>query len=407
MTHAVRPSGHARSRRMVYLDHAATTPVRPEALEALLEGLGSVGNASSLHAAGRYVRRRAEESREALAAALGAEPREVVLTSGGTEADNLAVKGLFWARRTQDARRTRVVVSAVEHHAVLDAARWLARHEGATVVEVGVDGWGRLDVDALRVELEAQADRIALVSVMWANNEVGTVQPLGEVVALAQPHGIPVHSDAVQAVGHVDVAFGASGLAALSLSGHKIGAPVGVGALLARRDVALEPVLHGGGQERGVRSGTVDAPGAAALAAAVSSAVEGQPREAARLTALRDRLVAGVLASIDGAELRGAQPGFERLPGNAHVTIAGTTAETVLFLLDAAGIAAASGSACRAGVEQPSHVLLAMGASDAEARSSLRLTLGHTSTAADVDAVLGVLPDVVARARRAARAGVA
>lgn len=385
---------------LAYLDHAATTPVRPEALAAYAAALAHVGNPASAHGAGRAARRRLEESREGIAAALGARPREVVLTSGGTEADNLAVKGLFWARRAQDPRRTRVLVSAVEHHAVLDAARWLAVRQGATVVELAVDAEGRLDLDALRDELAAHAAQVALVSVMWANNEVGTVQPLPEVVAVAAAHGVPVHADAVQAVGQVPVDVGAAGLTALSLSGHKLGGTPGTGALLVRTDADVVPLLHGGGQERGVRSGTADAAGAAALAVAVAAgAAEAAGPGAQRLARLQRRLV-DALACLDGVHLRGAPPGPGRLPGNVHVTVEGASAEVLLYLLDTAGIAASSGAACRAGVEQPSHVLLAMGASTAEAASALRLTLGHTSTDAEVDAVLEVLPGVVERARR-------
>ncbi len=390
-----------RSSARAYLDHAATSPLRPQAREALLAALDDVGNPASLHGAGRAARRRLETAREDLAAALGTSPREVILTSGGTEADNLAIKGVFWARRAGDPRRTRVVVSAVEHHAVLDAAHWLGARQGARVVEIGVDALGCVDLDALAAELAAHSGEVALVSVMWANNEVGTIQPVADVVALAGRHGIPVHADAVQAVGQVPLDFAASGLAALTVSGHKVGAPVGVGALLARRDLPLEAVLHGGGQERGVRSGTQDAPSAAAFAAALGAAVTALPQESRRLAALRDRLLDGALASVDGLTLRGAPPGARRLPGNAHVTVAGATAEVLLYLLDSAGIAASSGSACRAGVEQASHVLLAMGASEVEARGALRFTLGHTTTEADVDAVLAALPDAVERARRA------
>lgn len=393
-----------------YLDHAATTPLRPEARAALLGVLDAVrpgsalplGNPSATHAAGRAARRRLEEAREAVAGALGAQAREVVLMAGGTEADNLAVKGIAWARRSADPRRNRVLVSAVEHHAVLDPARWLADHDGMTVVELPVDATGRVLADALEAELAAHGERVALVSVMWANNEVGTVQPVAEVVAAAARHGVPVHADAVQAIGQVSVDFGRSGLAAMTVSGHKVGGPVGTGALVVRRDVGLVPVLHGGGQERGVRSGTPDVAGAVAFAAAVGAAVAAQPAEAERLAALRDRLIAGAVGAVDGLTVRGAVPGTGRLPGNAHATVAGADAEALLFLLDAAGIAASSGSACRAGVEQPSHVLLAMGASEAEARGALRFTLGHTTTTADVEAVLGVLPEVVGRARAAA-----
>lgn len=381
----------------VYLDHAATTPVRPAALHALVTASAEVGNPSSAHGAGRAARRRLEDAREALAAAVGAEPAEVILTSGGTEADNLAVKGLFWSRRAAEPARRRIVVSAVEHHAVLDAARWLADHEGGQVVEVGVDRTGRLDLAALRAELARHGDETALVSVMWANNEVGTLQPVGEVVACAQSLGIPVHSDAVQAVGTVPVRFAGSGLAALSLSGHKLGAPVGVGALVVRRDVALVPVQHGGGQERGVRSGTLAAASAAAFAAAAAEAVREQAGEADRLVRLRDRLLDG-LAAVEGVTVRGAR-GAGRLPGNAHVTVAGVEAEVLLYLLDRAGVAASSGAACQAGVEQVSHVLTAMGVGQDEARGAVRFTLGRTSGAADVDAVLELWGGVVRRAR--------
>ncbi len=387
-----------------YLDHAATTPVRRAAVDAFVRASASVGNPSSSHAFGRAARRLVDEAREGVAAALGAQPGEVILTGGGTEADNLAVKGLFWSRRSADPRRTRVLVSAIEHHAVLDAARWLAEHDGAQVVELPVDSRGRLDLEVLDAQLDLHADEVALISVMWANNEVGTLQPVDDVVAAARRHGIPVHSDAVQALGHVPVDFATSGLAALALSGHKLGAPVGVGALVARRDVELTPVLHGGGQERGVRSGTVPAALAASLAAGLAAAVDAREREAARISALRDELLDGILASIPGVTARGAAPGPGRLPGNLHLTVDDADAEVMLFLLDSAGIAASSGSACQAGVEQVSHVLSAMGVGDEQARGALRLSLGHTSTLDDVEAVLAALPAVVERSRLARKA---
>ncbi|NLE70981.1 MAG: cysteine desulfurase [Actinomycetales bacterium] len=390
----------------VYLDHAATTPVRPAALAALTEVAGRVGNPSSTHGPGRAARRTVEEARELVADRLGAHPTEVVLTGGGTEADNLAVCGLYWARTAADPRRRRVVVSAVEHHAVLDPARWLAERAGAELVLLPVDAAGRVEPAALEAELAAHGDETALVSVMWANNEVGTVQPVAEVAHLARAHGVPVHADAVQAVGQVPVDLAASGLDALTVSAHKVGGPVGVGALLLRRDVAVAPVLHGGGQERGVRSGTVPAALAAAFAAALDAATADLGGTTARLAVLRDRLVAGVLAAVPDAVVRGAWPpgggdAPARLPANAHVTIPGCDSEALLFLLDRHGIAASAGSACRAGVQQPSHVLSAMGVPDADSRGALRLTLGWISTDADVDALLAVIGDVVARARAA------
>jgi cysteine desulfurase len=397
-----------------YLDHAATTPMSPAALEAFVAELAKNGNPSSLHAAGRAARRVVEESREAVAAALGARPSEVVFTAGGTESDNLAVKGLFWGRRTTEPRRRRILVSAVEHHAVLDPAFWMAEHTGAEIVLLPVDDDGRLDLDALRAELAAKADEVALISVMWANNEVGTIQPVQEVVQIARPYGIPVHSDAAQAVGQVPVDFAASGLDALTVSGHKLGGPMGVGALIAKRGLPLTPVLHGGGQERGVRSGTLDTPAIRAFGVAVAEAARDRVQRAEHLATLRDELVRGVLGAVPEAVLRGPDPieaPADRLPGNAHFTFPGCEGDSLLYLLDSAGVQTSTGSACQAGVPQPSHVLLAMGVSEEEARGALRFTLGVTSTREDVARLLDALPQVVARAQAAglssARPGVA
>ncbi|GAA2228963.1 cysteine desulfurase family protein [Promicromonospora sukumoe] len=384
-----------------YLDHAATTPMSAAALAAYVAEAQRTGNASSLHSAGRTSRRAVEEARETLAKSLGARPSEVIFTSGGTEADNLAIKGIFWGRRAQDTRRTRVLVSAVEHHAVLDPAFWLAGHAGAEIVLLPVDGEGRLDLDALRAELAAHAAETALISVMWANNEVGTIQPVRDVVRAARPYGIPVHTDAVQAVGQTEVDFAESGVDAMTVSAHKLGGPVGVGALLARRDLALDAVLHGGGQERGVRSGTLDAASIAAFGVATRHAVGCLPQRAARLRALRDDLVARVGVAAPSAVLRGPEPAGDRLPANAHFTFPGAEGDSLLYLLDSAGVQASTGSACQAGVPQPSHVLLAMGVPEAEARGALRFTLGATSTEADVDRLVAALPQVVARAQAA------
>ncbi|TQK72228.1 MULTISPECIES: cysteine desulfurase family protein [unclassified Nocardioides] len=385
--------------RTVYLDHAATTPMTDVAVEAMTAHLREVGNASSLHASGRRARRVVEESRETVAQALGCRPGEVVFTSGGTEADNLAVKGLYWSRRDADPRRTRILATAVEHHAVLDALAWLEEHEGADVELLPVDHDGRLEVDALRAAVEREPESVALVTVMWANNEVGTLQPVGEVVAVARPHGIPVHTDAVQAVGATPVDFAASGVDALSLSGHKVGGPQGVGALVVRREVELAALVHGGGQERDVRSGTLDVPAIAGFAAAVELAVKQQSEHAARLTGLRDDLVDAVRRAVPDAVLNGDPVG--RLPGNAHLSFPGCEGDSLLMLLDARGIECSTGSACSAGVPQPSHVLLAMGRTSDEARSSLRFSLGHTSSASDVEAVAGAIGAVVERARAA------
>jgi cysteine desulfurase len=381
---------------VTYLDHAATTPMLPAAIEAMTAELGQVGNASSLHAPGRRARRVVEESREIIAEAFDARPSEVIFTGSGTEADNLAVKGLYWARRAADPRRTRVLASSVEHHAVLDAVQWLADHEGAQVEWIPVDEYGRVHPDTLRAMV---GDDVALITVMWANNEVGTVQPVAELAAVAREHAIPFHTDAVQAAGALAVGFAASGADSLAITGHKIGGPVGVGALLLTKGVAPVPVLHGGGQERDIRSGTLDVPAIAGFAAAVQAAGEGRAAHVRDIAVLRDDLIARVRAAVPDAILNGDP--VHRLPGNAHFSFPGCEGDALLMLLDARGIACSTGSACSAGVSQPSHVLLAMGADAARARGSLRFTLGHTSTAADVDAVAEAIGPVVERARRA------
>lgn len=387
----------------VYLDHAATTPMVPVALAAMTEQLRVVGNPSSLHRAGRTARRVVEESRETIAQALRARPSEVVFTSGGTEADNLAVKGLFWSRREADPRRVRILASAVEHHAVLDCVEWLAGHEGAEPVWLDVDELGRVRPETVRAAIDRDPAAVALVTVMWANNEVGTVQPIADIVAIAHSYGIPVHSDAVQAVGQLPIDFAASGLDALTISGHKVGGPLGVGALIVARDLSLTPVQHGGGQERDLRSGTLDTPAIAGFAAAVRDAVASQPERAAALVELREDLIRRVLIAVPDAVLNG-DPGVgagERLPGNAHFGFPGCEGDALLMLLDARGVECSTGSACTAGVARPSHVLLAMGSDDERARGTLRFSLGHTSTEADVDALLAVLPGAVERAKRA------
>ncbi|MGW2255060.1 cysteine desulfurase family protein [Kitasatospora sp. NPDC001660] len=386
---------------MPYLDHAATTPMLPEAFEAMTAHLGVVGNASSLHAAGRRARRVVEEARESLAESLGARPSEIVLTGGGTESDNLAVKGLYWARRDADPARTRVLCSPVEHHAVLDAVHWLFEHEGATVEYLPVDGLGRVHPQALREAIERDPGSVALVTVMWANNEVGTVQPVRELAAVAAEFGIPMHADAVQALGQVPVSFADSGLTAVTVTGHKIGGPFGIGALLLSRGATPVPLLHGGGQERDVRSGTLDAPAAAGFAAAAAIAVERRAEHAVALGALRDELIASVLAAVPDAVLNGDPAPEGRLPANAHFSFPGCEGDALLMLLDAQGIECSTGSACSAGVPQPSHVLLAMGADPLLARASLRFSLGHTSTQDDVLALAEVIAPAVQRARNA------
>ena len=377
----------------------------PEAIDAMTAAMVELGNPSSLHGSGRRARRRVEEAREQLAASLGARPSEVILTAGGTESDNLAVKGIYWARRAADPRRTRVLASTVEHHAVLDAVDWLVAHEGATVSWLDVDSDGRVAPDTLRAALAMYGAEAALVTVMWANNEVGTVQPIAELAAIAHEYDVPFHTDAVQAVASLPVDFAASGVDALSIAGHKLGGPYSSGALLLGRDIAAVPLLHGGGQERDIRSGTLDVPAAVGLATATTIAVSQRSSEVVRVRALRDRLVDGVRVIVPDAIVNGARA--ERLPTIAHLSFPGCEGDSLLMLLDARGIECSTGSACSAGVAQPSHVLLAMGASPALARASLRFSLGHTSTDADVDAVVDAIGPVVERARRAGVAAVA
>ena len=388
---------------LVYLDHAATAPMLPEAIAAMTEELARLGNPSSLHNAGRRARRVVEESREQIAEAFGARPSEVIFTGGGTEADNLAVKGLYWARRADGPRRRRVLVPATEHHAVLDSALWLASHESAEIGWLPVDGTGMVSADGLRAAIEADPGSAALVSVMWANNEVGTIAPVAELAAVCAQYQVPFHTDAVQAAAQVPVHLADSGADALTITGHKLGGPLGAGALLLARGAQPVPVLHGGGQESDIRSGTLDAPAIRGFAAAAQAVAKTRDSEAIRLAALRDDLVARVLAAVPDAVLNGAPPGPRRLPGNAHFSFPGCEGDALLMLLDARGIACSTGSACTAGVARPSHVLLAMGADEARARGSLRFSFGARSTREDCVAVGAVIGEAVERARRAGR----
>ncbi|MFJ8961428.1 cysteine desulfurase family protein [Lentzea sp. NPDC102401] len=379
---------------MAYLDHAATTPMHPQAVAAMTEALSTTGNASSLHTSGRRARRAIEEARENIADALGARPSEVLFTGGGTESDNLAVKGIYWA-----SGRRRVLASAVEHHAVLDAVEWLEQ-QGAEVTWLPTDRFGRVSPESVA---EALDDDVALVTTMWANNEVGTINPVHDIAAVCAARGVPFHTDAVQAVGAVPVDFAASGASALTMTGHKVGGPYGIGVLLLARDVKCTPLMHGGGQERDVRSGTLDVPSIVGLARAVRISVEEQASRAVEIAALRDELIASVRAVVPDVIVNGDPA--DRLPGNAHLTFPGCEGDSLLMLLDARGVECSTGSACTAGVAQPSHVLLAMGVEPALARGSLRFSLGHTSTRADVEKLVSVIGPVVERARTAGLAG--
>ncbi|MCI0155271.1 cysteine desulfurase [Leifsonia shinshuensis] len=395
----------------VYFDHAATTPLRPEAIAAFTDALGLVGNPSSIHSQGQQARRMLEEAREAVASTLGCDPIEVVFTSGGTEAINLAVKGMFWARNAERAR-PRILVPGGEHHATVDAVEWLERAEGASAEWLPLDPEGRIRADAVASALTVPDD-VALLTFLQVNNEVGTIQPADSLAALAASAGVPVHVDAVAAYGHLPIDFAGLGVDALSVSAHKIGGPVGIGALVLARTSAVVPLIHGGGQQRQVRSGTQDVAAAVAFAAAALAAEAERVVEAQRLTALRDRLIRGVRAAVPEAVLSGPEPGgtgvgvdtgvggAERVASNAHFVFPGAQGDSLLFLLDLAGVSVSTGSACQAGIPEPSHVLIAMGRSEQEARGALRFTLGRTSTDADVDALLRALPGAYAQASRA------
>jgi cysteine desulfurase len=395
----------------IYLDHAATVPMSAEVLAAYVEALSVVGNPSSIHSQGQNAKRMLEEAREQVAASLGADAVEVTFTSGGTEAINLAIKGLFWARNLPEGRLKalpgapegplaaphgvgfpRVLIAAGEHHATIDAAAWLAASEGAIVEEVPIDSLGRIDLDALERMLGPD---VALVSLLLANNEVGTVQPVEQVVELAARFDIPVHCDAVAAYGYLPIDFHSTGLAALSVSAHKIAGPVGVGALLIARTAKVVPLFHGGNQQR-ARSGTQDAAGAVAFGVAAARAASGIQARQARLRALRDHLIAGIRLAVPEAVLRGDP--VDRLAGNVHFTFPGCEGDSLLFLLDVAGFSVSTGSACQAGVPEASHVLLSMGVPESDARGALRMTLGASTTVAEIDALLGALPEAVARA---------
>jgi cysteine desulfurase len=383
----------------VYLDHAATTPIRPEVLAVYLDALQGTGNPSSVHKFGQDARNVLEAARESLALSVGSNRSEVIFTSGGTESDNLAVKGLYWARKGESPSRRIIITAATEHHGVLDPIYWLVDNQDAEVALVPVDSRGVFDLDWLAAFIDENADKIALISLMWANNETGVIADMKRIVELAGKYDLPVHSDAVAAFGHLPIDFNQSGLAAMSISAHKIGGPVGVGALIVGRAVKLTSLVHGGGQERGMRSGTMDAAGATAFAKAAELTIDQLAGHCLHVAKLRDRLVAGVLAIAP--DVRFSRGDAAGLPDNAHFTFPGCSADSMIFLLDAAGVSVSAGSACTAGVNRPSHVLLAMGRSENEASGALRVTLGYPSTDADVDAFLAALPSVYSSAKKA------
>lgn len=387
-----------------YLDHAATSPMSAEVAAAYLEALQVVGNPASTHGHGQRASETLEEARAEIAAALGCDHAELILTAGGTESVNLGIKGLYWARRRAGAGPV-ILVAEGEHHATVEAAEWLRDTQGARLVWLPIDGAGRLTPDTLRSAIAAAGpDQVALLSFLWVNNEVGTIQPVAELCGIAADAGIPSHVDAVAALGQVPVDFARSGAAVLSVSAHKIGGPVGVGALVLGRRTTVDPILHGGTQQRG-RSGTQDVAGAVAFAAAMRRAVgpDRHPTTAhtAAVTTLRDTLIAGIRSIDPEAVLRGPAPGPERAPGNAHFTFPGCQGDSLVFLLDAAGVSVSVGSACQAGVAESSHVLRAMGLPEDDAAGALRFTLGADTRAEEIERLLAALPDAIARARSA------
>jgi cysteine desulfurase len=374
----------------IYVDHAATTPLSPAAFKAITSQLQELGNPSSLHTHGRATRKALEDAREAIAQQVSCLPSEVIFTASGTEANNIALKGLWWNGKAHGKKV--VVISAVEHHAILDPAHWLETHEGAEVIQVPVDVHGVIDLDFLKDLITKRADEIAAVSIMHSNNETGVIQPIQEVVAMAGK--IPVHTDAVQSFKKVPLSYKDLGVTALTLSAHKVGGPLGIGALILRRAFEIPALLHGGGQEREIRSGTLNAPSIVAFSAA---ATEMYP--SAEVQTLRDNFIKAVHQAIPDAYVNGEAS--QRLPGIVNVTFPGTQSDTLLLLLDNAHVSASTGSACSAGVHEASHVLLAMGHTEATAQSSLRFSFGAASTQADVDFVMSVLPDVISTGRAA------
>ena len=369
----------------------------PVAIKALTAAMAKTGNASSLHTQGRSVRKDVEEAREAIALASGARPNEIIFTGSGTEANNLAVKGFYWSAVAQDPKRNVIVIAAFEHHAILEPVEWLEKHEGAVLIYIPITPSGAVDLDALATIITSHAGKIALISVMHSNNELGTVQPIAEVVKLAGD--IPVHVDAVQSFGKVGFNFEELGATSATISAHKIGGPLGVAALILRRGLDITPILHGGGQERDIRSGTLNAPAIVAFAAAATDVIAQRDVNYKKVSALRELLKEKIAHSIPDAQFNGDAP--QMLPGVLNVTFPGTESDSLLLLLDAEGICSSTGSACSAGVQRPSHVLMAIGLSEDQARSSLRFSLGLTNTEAEINEVGEKIAGVVARAQAA------
>ena len=380
----------------IYLDHAATTPINSVALAALTEQIKKLGNASSVHNQGRAVRKDVEDARHKLSELIGSIPSEVVFTASGTEANNLAIKGFFW----QSGKKV-IVISKFEHHAVLDPVEWLAQNQGAEIIYLPVKRDGYIDLDALKKIVSERGNEIAVISIMHSNNELGSIQPIEDVVKIAR--NIPVHTDAVQSFGKVDFNFDKLGVTAATISAHKIGGPLGVAALILKHGIDLAPLLHGGGQEREIRSGTINAPGIVAFATAAEVAIANREVNFKKIRTLRDQLIAGLKKSVPDILLN--SPLDPALPGVVNVSIPGTESDALLLLLDSEGISASAGSACSAGVPRPSHVLIAMGISEELADASLRISIGASNTEDEINQVIAVMPSVVERARNAFAVG--
>jgi cysteine desulfurase len=383
----------------VYLDHAASSPIRSSVLELYTKTLGEIGNPSSVHSYGQRSRQILETAREQIAAAINCDRNEVIFTSGGTESDNLAIKGLYWHANGLDSNRNLIISAAAEHHAVLDAVSWLASSQGAEVYLVPTDDQGVLDLSNLESVLEQRSSQVALISLMWANNEIGVIHPIARITELATKYEIPVHSDAIAALGHIPVNFAESGLAAMTITGHKLGGPVGSGALILRRSQKITPVVHGGGQERNLRSGTPDAAAAAALALTIVEAVSDQQALAKKHQLLADRVSAGVTAIASDAVVSSEKA--PRLPNNVHFRFPGCLGDSLLFLLDVEGVSISTGSACTAGVSGPSHVVLSLGADSDEAMGTMRITFGHNTSDEDIDEFLKAFPKAYEGAKKA------
>lgn len=373
----------------IYLDHAATTPMIEPAIDAMERALRKIGNPSSLHTDGRATRKDVEEAREVIAQSLGCQASEVIFTGSGTEANNSAIKGLFWSVPEKNL----IVVSAIEHHAVLDPAHWLVEHEGAELIEIPVTDSGVIDCEFLKDLVAERGSEIALISVMSANNETGVIQPISTVVEIAG--AIPVHSDAVQSFMKVPLNFANLGLFAMTISAHKVGGPLGIGALILRKAFEMPALLHGGGQEREIRSGTLNAPSIVAFAAAVSA----NTYNAQTVEKLREKFENGIRTVAPHARVNGQSS--QRLPGISNITFPGTQADFLLLLMDGKKVSCSTGAACTAGVHRPSHVLMAMGHDEIGATSSLRFSLGANTTDEDIEYTLSVIPEVIELAKAA------